>query len=199
MMLSASSGALPFRVILITVMCGERHGHGISRGSDYNSKHVKEIAMMTLYRLMHLIEAQSNELTACLLDRVHNSEAAPEYELVPDEDLKQRVYEIYGHLSDWLMAKDEFDLQNRYLRIGARRARQNVPFSQVAWVIVLTKDNLWEFLKRESGRDRPVEVFGELDMLQLLDRFFDRAIYYAAVGYEKAIREIGMQEVMPTA
>jgi hypothetical protein len=32
--------------------------------------------------------------------------------------------------------------------------------------------------------DRPVEVYGELEMLQLLDHFFDRAIYYAAVGYE---------------
>ena len=67
---------------------------------------------------------------------------------------------------------------------SAERARQNIPFSQVAWVIVLVKENLWEFLKNEKVEDRPVEVFGELEMLQLLDRFFDRAIYYAAVGYE---------------
>jgi len=46
------------------------------------------------------------------------------------------------------------------------------------------KENLWEFLKNEKVEDRPVEVFGELEMLQLLDRFFDRAVYYAAVGYE---------------
>jgi len=30
-----------------------------------------------------------------------------------------------------------------------------------------------------------VEVFGELEMLQLLDQFFDRAIFYASLGYEK--------------
>ena len=29
---------------------------------------------------------------------------------------------------------------------------------------------------------RPVEVFGELEMLQCWIMFFDRAIYYAAVG-----------------
>jgi len=94
------------------------------------------------------------------------------------------VYEIYRHLGDWLLTKDELDLERRYLRVGADRAKQNVPFSQVAWAIVLTKENLWEFLKKEATEERPVEVYGELEMLQLLDSFFNRAIYYAALGYE---------------
>jgi hypothetical protein len=140
--------------------------------------------MMMLYRLVHLIETHSQALAACLLDRVQASEATPDYRKVPVEDLKERVFEVYRHLGDWLLTKDELDLERRYLRIGAKRAEQGVPFSQVAWVIVLVKDNLWEFLRKESTLDRPVEVYGELEMLQLLDHFFDRAIYYAAVGYE---------------
>jgi hypothetical protein len=140
--------------------------------------------MMMLYRLVHLIETHSQSLATCLLDRVNSSDAAPDYKNVPPEDLKERVFEIYRHLGDWLLTKDELDLERRYLRVGADRAKQNVPFSQVAWVIVLTKDNLWEFLKKESSEERPVEVYGELEMLQLLDNFFDRAIYYAALGYE---------------
>jgi hypothetical protein len=140
--------------------------------------------MMMLYRLVHLIESHSQALAACLLDRVQASEATPGYKNVPVEELKERVFEVYRHLGDWLLTKDELDLERRYLRIGARRAEQGVPFSQVAWVIVLVKDNLWEFLRKESTMDRPVEVYGELEMLQLLDHFFDRAIYYAAVGYE---------------
>ncbi len=32
--------------------------------------------------------------------------------------------------------------------------------------------------------DRAVEIMGELELLQMLEMFFDRAIYYAAVGYE---------------
>jgi hypothetical protein len=159
----------------------------------------EEIAMMTLYRLVRLIENNSHALATCLLDRVHNSEATPEYSRVSAEDLKERVYEIYRHLGDWLMTKDELDLEQRYLRIGARRAKQQVPFSQVTWAIVLTKDNLWEFLKKERDIDRPVEVFGELEMLQLLDHFFDRAIYYAAIGYEKACTEMEIEHARATA
>jgi hypothetical protein len=150
--------------------------------------------MMMLYRLVHLIESHSQALSACLLDRVQSSEATPDYKNVPPDDLKERVYEVYRHLGDWLLTKDELDLERRYLRIGADRAKQKVPFSQVAWVIVLTKDNLWEFLKKEATEDRPVEVYGELEMLQLLDHFFDRAIYYAALGYE--LQEHVRQEPM---
>ncbi|MGB8011597.1 MAG: hypothetical protein WCF68_08285 [Terriglobales bacterium] len=141
--------------------------------------------MMMLYRLVRLIETHSQSLAGCLLDRVQGSELTPNFQSkVPPEELKERVYEIYRHLGEWLMRKEEFQLEQRYLQIGARRAHQQVPLSEVIWVIVLTKENLWEFIKKESVLERPVEVFGELEMLQLLEQFFDRAVYYAAVGYE---------------
>jgi len=143
--------------------------------------------MMLAYRLVRLIERHSDALAAGLLQRVQTSELSRDYTKVPPEELKQRVYEFYRHLGDWLLGKTEFDIEQRYREIGAKRAAQGVPLSQLAWVIVLTKENLWEYLKHEAGMDRPVEVFGELEMLQLLDQFFDRAIFYAAVGYEKAM------------
>ncbi len=41
--------------------------------------------MMTLYRLVRLIENNSHALASCLLDRVQNSEATPEYSRVTTE------------------------------------------------------------------------------------------------------------------
>lgn len=142
--------------------------------------------MMLAYRLVRLIETHSDELAAGLLTRVQNSELSRSYRHVPPEELRQRVYEIYRHLGEWLLGKSAFDIEQRYEEIGTRRAHQNVPISELVWVIVLTKENLWEFLKKEAGMERPTEVFGELEMLQLLDQFFDRAIYYASIGYERA-------------
>jgi hypothetical protein len=143
--------------------------------------------MMLAYRLVRLIETHSDALASSLLHKVQTSELTTGYRNVPPEELKQRVYEIYRHLGDWLLGKSEFDIEKRYLEIGAKRASQDVPLSQLTWTIILTKENLWEFLRNESVLDRPVEVFGELEMLQLLDQFFDRAIYYAAIGYERAV------------
>jgi len=44
---------------------------------------------------------------------------------------------------------------------------------------------MFDFLNREAAIERPSEVLGELEILQLLDQFFERAVYYAAVGYER--------------
>ena len=140
---------------------------------------------MLAYRLVRLIETHSDALASGLLQKVQNSEIAAEYAHVPPQELKDRVYEIYRHLGDWLLGKSEFDIEKRYTEIGAARAQQQVPLSGLTWAIILTKENLWEFLKKESVLDRPAEVFGELEMLQLLDAFFDRALYYAAIGYER--------------
>ncbi len=143
--------------------------------------------MMLLYRLVRLIEAHSQALASCLLTRVQESETTRDFRKVPPAELKERVYEIYRHLGEWLVGKSEFDIETRYLEIGARRASQGVPLSQLVMVIYMTKENLWEFLKKETPMDRPVEVFGELELLQMLEQFFDRAVYYAALGYERAV------------
>ena len=143
--------------------------------------------MMLAYRLVRLIETHSDTLAAGLLEKVQSSELTRAYHNVPPEELRQRVYEIYRHLGDWLLGKSAFDIEQRYEEIGTRRVHQGVPISELIWVIILTKENLWEFLKKENVMERPAEVFGELEMMQLLDQFFDRAIYYASVGYERAL------------
>jgi hypothetical protein len=140
---------------------------------------------MLAYRLVRLIETHSDALAASLLDRVRKSSRLRDYRNVPPEELRQRVHEIYQHLGEWLLSKSDADIERRYVEIGARRAAQDVPLSQVIWTITLTKENLWEFLKKESVIDRPTEIFGELEMLQLLEQFFDRAVYFAAIGCEK--------------
>lgn len=56
----------------------------------------------------------------------------------------------------------------------------------LAWAILLTKEHLWSFLDWEGVHGGLHNVFGELELLRLLDQFFDRALYYATEGYEEA-------------
>ena len=143
--------------------------------------------MLAAQRLVRLIETHSDGLAASLLDRTRQSEKTRNYvDKVPPDDLRQRVYEIYHHLGQWLITKEEADVEQRYLEIGGLRCRQGVLLSQLIWAILLVKDNLFDFLNREAAIERPSEVFGELEILQLLDQFFERAVYYAAGGYERS-------------
>src|SRR5689334_6710125 len=142
--------------------------------------------MMLAYRLVRLIELHSEGLAQSLRKKMDACNKCPDYKNVPPEELTHVVYEMYRNLGEWLLGKTEADIEQRYRAIGAKRAQQNVPLAQVIWVIALVKENLWEYLKKENVMERPAEVFGELEMLQLLEQFFDRAQFYAALGYEEA-------------
>ena len=148
--------------------------------------------MMQAYMLVRLIEDNSEKLASRLLHNIHQTGAVPGYlERVPAEELKNYVYDIYRHLGEWLLAKTETDIEQRYTEVGLRRAVQGVPLSELVWVIALTKENLVDFLKKQDIPNETVDTRDELAMLQWLDHFFDRAIYYAAIGYERA--QAGLQ------
>ena len=153
--------------------------------------------MMFSYRLVRLIESHADALAGGLEERVQTSTQVAHFRAIPAHELRERVYEIYRHLGEWLLGKNEMDIEHRYREIGARRARQRVPLSEVIQAIVLTKENLWEFLKSEAVMDRAVEIMGELELLQMLEMFFDRAMYYASVGYEEEVgRTVGEEAAL---
>jgi hypothetical protein len=52
----------------------------------------------------------------------------------------------------------------------------------------------WRCRLGETVADRAVEIMGELKLLQILEQFFDRAIYFAAVGYEEQMEHLRLQE-----
>jgi len=148
-------------------------------------------AIMLAYRLVKLIEKHADSLASELYDRVYHSPLLPGYKNVPEEELKTYVQEIYRHLGDWLLGNNQREIEIRYKQIGARRAGQDIPFHELLWAIVLTKETLWEYMREESAGQRPAEVYGELEILQVLDQFFDHAQYCAAIGYEQAAETRG--------
>jgi len=137
-------------------------------------------------RLVGLIERNSNELAEGLAAKLCNSSRTTDFREIPPDELAKGAHEIYSNLSDWLLTKTESDIEVRYTAIGAKRAEQEVELSQLVWAILMSKEHLWAFLQREGFVTGPVELFGELELLQLLDQFFDRAMYYAVVGHTGA-------------
>jgi hypothetical protein len=69
--------------------------------------------------------------------------------------------------------------------LGARRAQQGVAYSHFLWAITATREHLRSFVQREGLSDSAMELHGELELMHLLGQFFDRALYYAVVGYER--------------
>jgi len=140
---------------------------------------------MLAHRLVRLIEKHADELANTLESRIVESKRCSNYDRVANEELRTLVGGIYSHLGQWLITKTEEDLEQRYTKIGMRRAEQNVPVSQLLWCIVLVKENLWMFLRQHEDLDSTAQIFGELELAQMIDQFFDRAMYFAVRGHER--------------
>jgi hypothetical protein len=140
---------------------------------------------MFAIRLINLVESQADRLAEGVLLEIDNSNECRELvRRVPAEELKRRSYEIYRNLNDWLLTKTESEIEERYVGLGMRRARQGVPFSAFLWAISTTKEYLWKFLEQEGLLEKPLELFGELHLAHSMERFFDRLLYSASLGYE---------------
>jgi len=151
---------------------------------------------MFAVRLVQLIEAHADKLSQGLMHKLENSERCSELlRKVPAEELRKRTFEIYHNVSDWLLNKTESEIEERYTGLGMRRARQSVPFSHLLWAVTATKEHLWEYLEKEGLLEEPVELLGEMELLHSLELFFDRALYFAAIGYETARKD----DVAPAA
>ena len=143
---------------------------------------------MMAIRLVRLIESHADKLSHGLLHKFQHATHCSDLRKVPAAELKDRSYEIYRNLSDWLVTKTESEVEHRYTALGARRAAQGVSLSHLIFALAATKEHLWEFLDSEGFVENSVELHGELELLHQIEQFFDRAIYYGAIGYEKAAK-----------
>jgi hypothetical protein len=157
-------------------------GGGVPVLPDAGEKECDMIAV----RLVRLIEHHSDELTEGLLRKFETLPQTADLTKVPAHELRARSREIICNLSEWLLSKSDADVQRRYREIGALRAAQDVSLSHVCWGIALTKEHIWNFLQSEGFLRGPLEIYGEMELLRMLDQFFDRAICYCVEGYEEA-------------
>jgi hypothetical protein len=141
---------------------------------------------MLALRLIRLIEEHCDQIATAVAARVQSSPHASQMQKVGEPELTAGLQELLQHLSEWLLTKTEADIEKRYMAIADRRAKQGVPFSDCCWATIITKEYLWDYLQKQGFLRNPIELYGEMELLSLLDQFFDRAICYMAEGYQQS-------------
>ena len=142
-------------------------------------------------RLVRLIEKNSEKLARELSEKVWNSPRCSDLRKVPPDELQARTREIYQNLNNWMMDMTETEIERRYTELGARRAAQGVAYSHFLWAITATREHMTAFVQREGFSDTPMQLQGELELMHILAQFFDRALYFTAMGYEQERARIG--------
>jgi hypothetical protein len=140
---------------------------------------------MIALRLVRLIESHADDLSDSLIEKLFNSPRAADMRKVPTAELRARIHEVLRHLSEWLLTKTDDEIERRYIEVGRQRAQQGVSLTDFCWTMVITKEHLWDFLQAQAFLRNPVEIYGEMELLRFMGQFFDRALYYAAEGFEQ--------------
>ena len=142
---------------------------------------------MRALKLIQHMRGNAERMSEEVIRKIRNSERCSQLLLaVSAEDQKRSTLEIYRDLTAWLGTESDATIEQRYASLGILRAQQGVPFSNLYWAICIAHEHLWGYMQQECLLDEPVEFWGGVILLRSLTQFFDRALYFALLGYEKA-------------
>jgi hypothetical protein len=142
---------------------------------------------MISQRLVLLIEKHADEIARRWLKDVQENPKTPGYHAFPEKTLYKRAFEVYSNLGRFVGSEEHRDEVKRiYLELGAERFHEGFLVSEVVEALSLTKRHLWWYIREHGLLDTAVQLYQGLELHNSVVLFFDRAVYYAIVGYEQA-------------
>jgi hypothetical protein len=114
------------------------------------------------------------------------------YHRLSDEELIRRHSHIFRILTQWLLSHSEDELQKNGEELGDRRFHEGTPLGQVVLVLILVEKIFLSYMEA-SGQRLDEEA------RQSVEKFFQKAIYYTAKGYEVALAVSNRMAKKPSA
>ena len=139
---------------------------------------------MAFPNLMKMVETHAEELTNEVISDLARNPKTPYFHGMPLQELHRRIYDVYHNLGRWLTEKNETNIQAVYSELGRRRHEEGVPLYEVVCAVILTKEHLWDYIRRNQGLSSAVQLYQEEELILMISRFFDKAIYHVVKGYE---------------
>jgi hypothetical protein len=138
-------------------------------------------------RLVEMIERSADELTTKWIEEVRKHRSTPTYHRYDERKLYERAHSVYSQLGRWLSdetSKD--DIQELYTALGVQRRKEGFDLSELITAFVITRRVLWAKIESEGVLDTALDLNIALQLSNQMLVFFDRAMVFAAQGYESA-------------
>jgi len=137
-------------------------------------------------KLVDLIERNAAELTNNWLADVRREMSLTTYQKFDNIELYNRAFRVYSQLGRWISRETtKEDIARDYMALGAERRKEGFALSEVIHALILIRRNLWKKILGEGILDTTLDLYQAIELNNRVTLFFDRAIYYTAVGYEK--------------
>jgi hypothetical protein len=136
-------------------------------------------------RLITLIENSADELTKKWMGIVRNHPDMPTYRNYDEGKLYERAFSVYSQVGKWLSDETtKEEIQDIYVTLGKQRREEGFKLSELLLAMVITRRVLWIMLPKGDLLEDVSSLYDGLDVTNHTILFFDRAMVYAAQGYE---------------
>ena len=137
-------------------------------------------------KLVELIERNAAELTNNWLADVRKELSLSSYHRFDNIELYNRAFRVYSQLGRWISRETtKDDIARDYMALGAERRKEGFSLSEIIQALILIRRNLWKKILEEGLLDTTLDLYQAIELNNRVMLFFDRAIYYTAVGFEE--------------
>ena len=143
--------------------------------------------MFLTKNFVSLIERNAEPLAKRWLEIVRADPSTPTYHHWNEQQLYSRVFKVYRHLGQSLSERKK-DMSSEYIELGRHRYEEGFGLAEVIEALIISRRVLWMKIQDDGLLDTALDLNLALALNNKVVLFFDRAIYYTAVGYEQAAR-----------
>jgi hypothetical protein len=141
---------------------------------------------MELPWLMNQIHMHAEQLSERVIQAIRTSPRIKSLGSVSEEELRRRFFDLFQNLGRWLGEKGEEEIEATYGEIGRRRCREGTPLNELVYAVILVKQQLWDYIEKHIAPASEGNLYQEEMIIEMLGKFFDRALYHTVRGYEEA-------------
>lgn len=137
-------------------------------------------------KLIKIIETHSDGIAKTWYGDVKESHYTPGIKGLSEEEALRMATNVYRKLGYWLLPSSDHEVKETYERFGKSLYHKGFRLEEVVMILILIKRHLWLHLLEEGIMTTRLEVYKALDLNNKVVLYFDRAIYFAIIGYKEA-------------
>jgi hypothetical protein len=136
-------------------------------------------------KLLQRVEAHWESIAAAVIEQTRTDPNTPHHQDLEDAELHARVSDLVHNLGTWLSSEDVGKLSSRYEEVGKARYSEGIPVAETVYRIHLIEAKTLDYIEQSNAAQTAVEIFGELEMVRALHRFFRIVVHAVVKGYER--------------
>jgi hypothetical protein len=136
-------------------------------------------------KYVELVEKNSAKLTERVMSDIKKHPGTKTYRTYDDSQLSKRIFNVYNEFGKWMSTATTLDsIKEVYTALGKQRRKEGFALSEVIQTLIITRRHIWLLIESEGFLDTALDLRQAIDLINRSVLFFDRAIYFTALGFE---------------